>query len=50
MGRIKQLLKAETRFTNRHLSQKSQIIIGILFFFLMVGLTIYGILSYETFH
>jgi len=48
--RIKLLLKAETEFTNRHLSRKVQITIGIMFFFIMTGLTIYAVLYYESFH
>lgn len=44
---FKTVLDSETRFTNRHLSQNTQIVVGILFFIIFMGLAIYFLLSYE---
>ena len=41
MERIKRLLKAETEFTNRHLTRSQQVKVGIVISLVMVAIAIY---------
>ena len=46
MKSIKQLLKAETEFTNKHLTRSQQIKVGAIVSLAMIMVTLYFILKY----
>ena len=46
MKRIKQLLKTETEFTNKHLTKAQQIKVGAIVSLAMIMITLYFILKY----